>query len=111
MNGPGRVESSSVAAPSTVESGFSTYALTLNNGVVTASINGVNVLTGAMFTPPAGDLPTSANVAAVGDITSDASSTYELTNFTVSVVPEPIALPILAISGLLAKRNGRQWRA
>jgi hypothetical protein len=79
---------------------------------VTASIDGVNVLTGAMFTPPAGDLPTSANVAAVGDITSDASSTFDLTNFTVSVVvvPEPIALPILAVGGLLAMRKRRAHR-
>jgi hypothetical protein len=81
------------------------YTLRVQGGVVTVDVDGVTRLTGTMF-DPAGSAPTLPNWAVVGDITSSASSSYEMTSFQVAVVPEPgVALGMLAATPLLVRRR------
>jgi hypothetical protein len=102
LNGPGRLAYESPVAVGGADgtADFHTYMLQLSAGIVSVYVDGTQVITGGvMFTPPAGDQPTQANSAAVGDITSDSNSTYDLTSFSVAVVPEPASAAII-FSGL-----------
>lgn len=81
------------------------YVLRVQGNTVTVDVDGVTRLTGSMF-DPVGSAPTLANWAVVGDITSSASSSYEMTNFSVAVVPEPgMAIGLMAVTPLLVRRR------
>jgi hypothetical protein len=81
------------------------YTLRVQGGVVTVDVDGVTRLTGSMF-DPAGSAPTLPSWAVVGDITSSASSSYEMTSFQVAVVPEPaMAIGVLGMTPLLLRRR------
>ena len=68
------------------------YLLRLQGDTVGVFVDGVQRLTGTVFQTA----NTVANWAVVGDITSSAQSTFEMTNLSVSVVPEPGTLEGLA---------------
>lgn len=81
------------------------YTLRVQGSVVTVDVDGVTRLTGAMF-EPVGSTPTLPNWAVLGDITSSASSSYEMTSFSVAVVPEPgVALGAIAVTPLLLRKR------
>jgi hypothetical protein len=110
LNGVGRVRDGSAFVPGggAMTSDYHTYMLQLNNEVVTVFFDGTPVLTGAMFIPPAGDLPTLTNSAAVGDITSNSNSTYDLKNFTIAVTPEPAGAAMAGVAALLVCTRRRR---
>lgn len=68
------------------------YALRLIGDAITVDIDGITRLTGSVFAA-ANTLP---NWAVVGDITSSAQSEFEMTRFSVTVLPEPA---VLALAG------------
>jgi hypothetical protein len=103
LNGPGRVESSSFTMDTT--SAFHTYQMTVHGSTVTVSVDGTPELTGQTYVTSGA--PVLPSWATIGDITSDAAGEYQMKNFSVSVVPEPITLSLAAPLALLLRRRRR----
>jgi hypothetical protein len=102
LNGPGRVEASSFSMDTTT---FHTYQMTVHGSTVTVSVDGTPELTGQTFTTSGA--PVLPSWATLGDITSDAAGEYQMKNFSVSVVPEPVALSLAAPLVMLLRRRRR----
>jgi hypothetical protein len=103
INKAGRVRDVAFALDATQ---WHDYTLRVQGGAVTVDVDGITRLTGTMF-DPAGSAPTLANWAVVGDITSSAAGTFEMTSFQVAVVPEPTTLGLLVTAPLLIRRRPR----
>lgn len=76
------------------------YTLRLIGDTITVDIDGITRLTGSVFAA-ANTLP---NWAVVGDITSSAQSEFEMTRFSVTVLPEPAVLLLAGALVPLARR-------
>ena len=81
-------------------SAFHDYLMSLQGDVLTVLVDGVPRLSGSMFDANGLNLPTSSNIAVVGDITQSAASTWQMQTWTVSVVPEPAA-SLIIVCGIL----------
>lgn len=105
INTTGRVRDESFSLDATQ---WHDYTLRVQNGVVTVDVDGITRLTGAMF-DPAGSAPTLPNWAVVGDITSSADSTFDMSSFSVAVVPEPMTIMgAVVLTPLLLSRSRRR---
>jgi hypothetical protein len=102
INKAGRVRDVAFALDATA---WHDYTLRVQGGLVSVDVDGVTRLTGSMFVPTGA--PTQANWAVVGDITSSAAGSFEMTSFQVAVVPEPVTAGLVGMTPLLFRRVRR----